>query len=130
MKLAKIRSLLILLPVLLLLACETGKPPFELDTIKYDGLIAQNATSPGDLITRQANRFYEHSYLVAKRHKAMAQSENGIWAWSHDQPHPEAAIDQALEKCGKKNESTQADRPCKLLIVDIYWAGEFFRKRK
>jgi hypothetical protein len=130
MKPVNMKSLLILIPALLLAACETAKPPFKLDKVKYEGLIVREATSPGDLITRQANRFYEQNYLIAKRHKAMAQSVNGTWAWSHGQPTPEAAIDQALELCREKNEPDQKDRPCKLLIVDIYWTAEFFGKGK
>jgi hypothetical protein len=128
MKSVNLKALLILIPALLLAGCETANPPFKLDTVKYDGLIVREATSPGDLITRQANRFYEQNYLLAKRHKAMAQSVNGTWGWSHGQPTPEAAIDQALERCREKNEPDQKDKPCKLVIVDLYWTAEFFGK--
>jgi hypothetical protein len=128
MKSVKMKALLILIPALLLAGCATAKPPYKLDKVKYDGLVVREATSPGDLITRQANRFYEQNYSLATRHKAMAQSVNGTWGWSHGQPTPEAAIDLALERCQEQNEPDQIDKPCKLVIVDAYWTAEFFGK--
>lgn len=130
MKSDNLKALLILFFGMLLAACETVKPPFKLDMVKYNGLIVRAATSPGDLITRQANRFYEQNYSLAERHKAMAQSVNGTWGWSHGQLTPDAAIDQALERCQQRNERGQKDKPCKLLIVDVYWASEFFGNSK
>jgi hypothetical protein len=107
MKSVILMALLILIPALLLAGCETANPPFKLDTVKYDGLIVREATSPGDLITRQANRFYEQNYLLAKRHKAMAQSVNGNRGLSQGQLSQESANYKTKGRIQQRKESDQ-----------------------
>jgi hypothetical protein len=110
----------------LLVSCVTPRPPYEIDTTRYADVIARDAASPGDLIRKPAIQAFETDYFFADRHKAIAQSVNGNWGWSQGQPTPEAAIDRALEACRENNRSRQAEAPCKLVIVDVYWAAEFF----
>jgi hypothetical protein len=111
---------------LLLAACETPRPSFELDMEKYADVIEREASSPGDLIRKQAIDTNERDYALADRHKAIAQSRSGAWSWSQGRETPEAAIDEALQKCRRQNRRHEAERPCKLIKVDVYWASEFF----
>jgi hypothetical protein len=95
------KYLLPVLAVMLLAACETPRPAFDIDMVRYGELIEREAASPGDLIRKQAIDTNERAYALADRHKAIAQSRSGAWSWSEGHETPEAAI-------------------------DVYWASEFF----
>ncbi len=117
---------LAVLAAMLLAACETPRPAFGIDMAKYGDLIERDAASPGDLIRKQAIDTDKGAYAMADRHKAIAQSRSGAWSWSEGHDSPEAAIDEALQKCRQQNKRHEAERPCKLIKVDVYWASEFF----
>jgi len=122
------KHLFVLLAVLPLAACETPRPSFAIDMAKYGDLIEREAASPGDLIRKQAIDTDKGAYAMADRHKAIAQSRSGAWDWSQGHASPEAAIDEALQRCRRQNQRHEAERPCRLIKVDVYWASEFFAR--
>jgi hypothetical protein len=133
------RILLILITALLLGACESKnysiddiytvkRPSFKIDEEKYGDVVNREASSPGDLIRKEAIYTYEQEYFVALEHKAIAQSNSGAWGWSENRTTPKSAIDRALELCRKTNH--QAERPCKIINIDGFWAADFYRQRR
>jgi hypothetical protein len=128
MKTATKSFLFLAIAGLLLAACETPRPAFGIDMVKYADVIEREAASPGDLIRKQAIDTNERAYALAKAHKAIAQSRSGAWSWSQGHASPEAAIDEALQECRQQNQRHEEERPCKLIRVDVYWAAEFFAR--
>ncbi len=132
------RILFILIVTLKLTACEqlgsefdfytVKRPAFEIDEDKYGDVIKREASSPGDLIRKQAQDVYDQEYFAALEHKAIVQSDSGAWGWSENRATPDSAIERAFELCRKTNH--QPEKPCKIVNIDGFWAADFYRKRK
>jgi hypothetical protein len=129
MKLRNIQILLMATSLLLPAACETKRPPFEIDNTKYGELVNHDATTPGILIQKRAIRVFHQNYFVARNHKAMAQSSSGAWGWSENHRTLDRAMDAALVSCRERNRADEASKPCKLVIIDSYWGAEFYLKQ-
>ena len=118
------KRLIILACVLALAACEVSRPPFEIDGERYRGALDRGAASPGTLIRKRAIDVYENQYFRASDHRAIAQARNGTWSWTHDQPSPEAAMDDALAKCRDRNGERESDEPCQVVNVNGFWIAD------
>ena len=125
MILNQLKLIAIVLCGLLLAACEASRPPFKLDNERYGGVVDRRADSPGTLISKRAADIYELEYFRATDHKAIVQSRNGSWSWTHGQSTPEAAMDEALEKCRKLNGDKEFSEPCEVVNVNGFWIAEF-----
>lgn len=127
MKLLNIPILLMAI-ALLLAACETKRPSFEIDSVKYGEMVNRDATSPGILIRKRAIRVFHQDYFVARKHKAIAQSSSGAWGWTANHRTVTQAMDTALASCRERNQANEAGKPCKLVNIDNYWGIEFILK--
>lgn len=124
-----VKFLLISSCVLLLAACETARPPFKIDNEKYGGMVDRKADSAGVLISKRANDVYELQYFTAQNNKAIAQSRNGTWSWTKNQPNADLAMDDALASCRERNQSHEDSAPCQLVNVNGFWIAEFSNKQ-
>ena len=122
------RSRLKITPITILCAllagCVLKVPQIELDGTKYGQVIDNDASSPATLIRKPALDIYDLKYNLARKHKAIAQSRSGAWAWTYRHATLEEALDRALELCRDRNGSDEQQQPCKLVNVDGWWASQ------
>ena len=103
--------------------CQSNRLDFEIDEARYAGLIDQQATSPGTLISKRAIDEHDHIYFLLKNERAFAQSTSGAWGWTHGRDNIEDAMDEAVAVCRQRNRRNEAERPCQIVNINGYWTG-------
>ena len=68
-------------------------------------------------VTRRAYNVYTYRYADAEKHKAIAQSAGGAWAWTANHSTATEAAEVALDRCTTRNEKPKSEQPCKITTV-------------